>query len=140
MSKDFRFFDSRQKYLLFVTTTNEKIKIAEKISSLVKNINPKIINSIENFPLLTVHDFDFSEINKTANVINPKEVRKLPILPKTSKKGNLDAAFDKEGHSGDKLGWKEYNNANIPARAIPIEIPSTNPGRPFIFFFSFIRK
>ena len=41
MSKDFRFFDSRQKYLLFVTTTNEKIKIAEKISSLVKNINPK---------------------------------------------------------------------------------------------------
>ena len=27
MSKDFRFFDSRQKYLLFVTTTNEKNKI-----------------------------------------------------------------------------------------------------------------
>ena len=32
MNKDFRFFDSRQKYLLFVTTTNEKNKIAEKIS------------------------------------------------------------------------------------------------------------
>ena len=33
MSKDFRFFDNRQKYLLFVTTTNEKNKIAEKISN-----------------------------------------------------------------------------------------------------------
>jgi len=33
MSKDFRFFDNRQKYLLFVTTTNEKNKIAEKIST-----------------------------------------------------------------------------------------------------------
>ena len=33
MSKDFRFFDSRQKYLLFVTTTNEENIIAEKIST-----------------------------------------------------------------------------------------------------------
>jgi len=41
MSKDFRFFDSRQKYLLFVTTTNEKNIIAEKISTQIKNIKPK---------------------------------------------------------------------------------------------------
>ena len=41
MSKDFRFFDNRQKYLLFVTTTNEKNKIAEKISTQIKNIKPK---------------------------------------------------------------------------------------------------
>ena len=41
MKKDFRFFDSRQKYLLFVTCTNEKIKIAEKISQYIKKIKPK---------------------------------------------------------------------------------------------------
>jgi len=41
MNKDFRFFDSRQKYLLFVTTTNEKSIIAEKISTQIKYIKPK---------------------------------------------------------------------------------------------------
>ena len=38
---DFRFFDSRQKYLLFVTTTNEKSIIAEKISPIIKELNPQ---------------------------------------------------------------------------------------------------
>ena len=33
MSKDFRFFDNRQKYLLIVTTTNKQNIIAEKIST-----------------------------------------------------------------------------------------------------------
>ena len=41
MSKDFRFFDSRQKYLLFVTTTNEKNVIASKVSEIIKSIKPK---------------------------------------------------------------------------------------------------
>ena len=41
MNKEFRFFDSRQKYLLFVTTTNEKNILAERITSLVKSIIPK---------------------------------------------------------------------------------------------------
>ena len=41
MNKDFRFFDSRQKYLLFVTTTNEKSVIAKKISTQIKNIKPQ---------------------------------------------------------------------------------------------------
>ncbi|PPR46439.1 MAG: hypothetical protein CFH19_01224 [Alphaproteobacteria bacterium MarineAlpha5_Bin9] len=41
MSKEFRFFDSRQKYLLFVTTTNEKTIISQKISALIKNLNPQ---------------------------------------------------------------------------------------------------
>ena len=41
MNKDFRFFDSRQKYLLFVTTTNEKSIIADKISTQIKYIKPK---------------------------------------------------------------------------------------------------
>jgi len=37
---DVKFFDSRQRYLLFVTTTNEKAIIAEKLSSLIKDLNP----------------------------------------------------------------------------------------------------
>tara|TARA_Y100000590_G_scaffold450931_1_gene591414 strand:- start:1846 stop:2955 length:1110 start_codon:yes stop_codon:yes gene_type:complete len=41
VSKDFRFFDSRQKYLLFVTTTNEKTQIAQKISTTIEKIIPK---------------------------------------------------------------------------------------------------
>ena len=38
---EFRFFDSRQKYLLFVTTTNEKSKIANKINPIVKTLKPQ---------------------------------------------------------------------------------------------------
>ena len=39
--KDFRFYDNRQKYLLFVTTTNEKNKIADSIYPYIKNLKPK---------------------------------------------------------------------------------------------------
>ena len=39
---EFRFFDSRQKYLLFVTTTNEKTIIAKKVSPIIDKIKPKI--------------------------------------------------------------------------------------------------
>ena len=40
MKKNFRFFDNRQKYLLFVTTTNEKNVIADidRRGSLTVNI------------------------------------------------------------------------------------------------------
>ena len=42
MSKqDFRFFDSRQKYLLFVTTTNEKQIIADHLHKYIKTLKPK---------------------------------------------------------------------------------------------------
>ena len=37
---DFRFFDSRQKYLLFVTTTNEKNQIADAIRPYINKIKP----------------------------------------------------------------------------------------------------
>ena len=40
MKKNFRFYDNRQKYLLFVTTTNEKNKIADSIRPYIKKINP----------------------------------------------------------------------------------------------------
>ena len=41
MSNEFRFFDSRLKYLLFVTTTNEKNRISEKIAPYINNVKPK---------------------------------------------------------------------------------------------------
>ena len=40
MKKNFRFFDNRQKYLLFVTTTNEKNIIADNIHPYLKKIKP----------------------------------------------------------------------------------------------------
>ena len=39
--EDFRFFDSRQKYLLFVTTTNEKQIISEHLHPYIKTLSPK---------------------------------------------------------------------------------------------------
>ncbi len=38
--KDFRFFDSRQKYLLFVTTTNEKQIISDHLHKYIKTLKP----------------------------------------------------------------------------------------------------
>ena len=40
MKKNFRFYDNRQKYLLFVTTTNEKNQIADAIRPHVNKIKP----------------------------------------------------------------------------------------------------
>ena len=39
MAEEVRFFDNRQRYLLFVTTTNEKAVIAEKLSHLINELN-----------------------------------------------------------------------------------------------------
>jgi hypothetical protein len=39
-SKPFRFYDNRQKYLSFVTTCNEKWKIAERAIAEVANVTP----------------------------------------------------------------------------------------------------
>ena len=47
--KNFRFFDNRQKYLLFVTTTNEKNKIADALKPIVQKLKPK-------FPALKIFD------------------------------------------------------------------------------------
>ena len=40
MAEEVRFFDNRQRYLLFVTTTNEKAVIAEKLSHLINELKP----------------------------------------------------------------------------------------------------
>ena len=37
----FRFFDNREKYLLFVTTTNEKAMVAERIGQELRHLNPE---------------------------------------------------------------------------------------------------
>lgn len=39
--RNFRFFDNRQKYLLFVNTCSEKQAVANRINQEFKNINPK---------------------------------------------------------------------------------------------------
>ena len=41
MKKNFRFVDNRQKYLLFVTTTNEKNKIADALKPIIQKLMPK---------------------------------------------------------------------------------------------------
>ena len=41
MKKNFRFFDNRQKYLLFVTTTNEKNRIADNLKPIIQSAKPK---------------------------------------------------------------------------------------------------
>ena len=41
MKINFRFYDNRQKYLLFVTTTNEKNQIADAIRPYVNKIKPQ---------------------------------------------------------------------------------------------------
>ena len=49
MKKNFRFFDNRQKYLLLVTTTNDKNKIADALKPIVQKLKPK-------FPALKIFD------------------------------------------------------------------------------------
>ena len=73
MSKDFRFFDNRQKYLLFVTTTNEKNKIAEKISTQIKNIKPKK-------PALKIFDAGLGDGTLLMSVLRNCH-RKFPTIP-----------------------------------------------------------
>ena len=40
MTNEVKFFDNRQRYLLFVTTTNEKAVISEKLSHLINELKP----------------------------------------------------------------------------------------------------
>ena len=73
--KDFRFYDSRQKYLLFVTTTNEKNIVAESIYPYIKKIKP--IN-----PALKIFDAGLGDGSLLMNVIRQchKEFPEIPFL------------------------------------------------------------
>ena len=71
--KDFRFYDSRQKYLLFVTTTNEKNKIAESIQPIISSLKPKQ-------PALKIFDAGLGDGSLLMNVLRQCHQR-FPNIP-----------------------------------------------------------
>ncbi|MEM1386304.1 MAG: hypothetical protein AAF748_00640 [Pseudomonadota bacterium] len=62
MDKPFRFFDNRLKYLTFVTTTNEKWQISERIAAELDLITP-------NPPALRVFDAGMGDATVLANIM-----------------------------------------------------------------------
>ncbi len=73
MESDFRFFDSRQKYLLFITTTNEKSVVATEISSVIEKLIPKK-------PALKIFDAGLGDGTLLMNVLR-KCHTKFPTIP-----------------------------------------------------------
>ena len=73
MKKNFRFFDNRQKYLLFVTTTNEKNKIADALKPIVQGLKPKS-------PALKVFDAGMGDGSLLMNVMRQCH-QKMPNVP-----------------------------------------------------------
>ncbi len=73
MKKNFRFFDNRQKYLLFVTTTNEKNKIADALNPIVQKLSP-------NFPALKVFDAGMGDGSLLMNIMRQCH-QKMPHIP-----------------------------------------------------------
>ena len=73
MKKNFRFFDNRQKYLLFVTTTNEKNKIADALKPIVQNLKPKN-------PALKIFDAGMGDGSLLMNVMRQCH-QKMPNIP-----------------------------------------------------------
>ena len=73
MKKNFRFFDNRQKYLLFVTTTNEKNKIADALKPIVQKLKPK-------FPALKIFDAGMGDGSLLMNVMRQCH-QKMPQIP-----------------------------------------------------------
>ena len=73
MKKNFRFFDNRQKYLLFVTTTNEKNKIADALKPIVQSLKPK-------HPALKIFDAGMGDGSLLMNIMRQCH-QKLPNIP-----------------------------------------------------------
>ena len=73
MKKNFRFFDNRQKYLLFVTTTNEKNKIADALKPIVQKLKPK-------FPALKIFDAGMGDGSLLMSVMRQCH-QKMPQIP-----------------------------------------------------------
>jgi len=78
MKKNFRFFDNRQKYLLFVTTTNEKNRIADNIHPYIKKIKPTK-------PGLKIFDAGMGDGSLLMNVMRQchQEKPNIPLLIST---------------------------------------------------------
>ena len=73
MKKNFRFFDNRQKYLLFVTTTNEKNKIADAIKPFIQKLKPT-------YPALKIFDAGMGDGSLLMNVMRQCHHR-MPHIP-----------------------------------------------------------
>ena len=73
MKKNFRFFDNRQKYLLFVTTTNEKNKIADNLKPIIQSVKPK-------HPALKIFDAGMGDGSLLMSVMRQCH-QKLPNIP-----------------------------------------------------------
>ena len=73
MKKNFRFFDNRQKYLLFVTTTNEKNKIADALKPILQSLKPK-------HPALKIIDAGMGDGSLLMNIMRQCH-QKLPNIP-----------------------------------------------------------
>ena len=73
--EDFRFFDSRQKYLLFVTTTNEKQIVSDHIHDYIKTLKPKK-------PALKIFDAGLGDGSLLTSTIRSchKEFPTIPFL------------------------------------------------------------
>ncbi len=78
MKKNFRFFDNRQKYLLFVTTTNEKNRIADSLKPIVQKLKPK-------YPSLKIFDAGMGDGSLLMNVMRQchQKMPNIPILVST---------------------------------------------------------
>ena len=78
MKKKFRFFDNRQKYLLFVTTTNEKNKIADALKPIIEKIRPK-------YPALRIFDAGMGDGSLLMNVMRQchQQMPNIPLLVST---------------------------------------------------------
>ena len=78
MEKNFRFFDNRQKYLLFVTTTNEKNIIADNIHPYIKKVQPTK-------PALKIFDAGMGDGSLLMNVMRQshQEHPYIPLLVST---------------------------------------------------------
>jgi len=72
-ARHFRFYDNREKYLLFVTTTNEKARIAEQIGKELQFINPKP-------PALSVFDAGLGDGTVLGRVMR-RVHRRFPTVP-----------------------------------------------------------
>ncbi|HEX2255365.1 MAG TPA: hypothetical protein VHG92_01465, partial [Afifellaceae bacterium] len=71
--RDFRFFDNRQKYLLFVNTCGEKQAVAERVAQELRNIHPQP-------PALRLFDAGVGDGTVLARVMRAMHAR-FPTMP-----------------------------------------------------------
>ena len=74
--RNFRFFDNRQKYLLFVNTCSEKWEVAQRVSLELANIHPRP-------PAVRVFDAGVGDGSVLARVMRSMHGR-FPHMPSTS--------------------------------------------------------